>query len=248
LGIGFLTKLTVFIMVPVIILAIFQKFRGHWPSILRSGAFVFVPALLLGGILWVRNMFVYGFLDPLGILAHDAVVLGQPRTAEWFTIYGVGETMQRFITTTFRSFWGQFGWMGVLMDPRIYQILLGFSIIVIVGFLWQWVDRSRRRAAEAPSDDRGTVSRRILLATFLMNVLLYAAYNVTYVQHQGRYLFGALIPIALAVTAGIAAWTDPVTRRLPQTALLVPALLAISLVTLDILVLYRFIIPQLTVP
>lgn len=248
LGIGFLTKLTVFIMAPVIVYTIVRTFRGDWPAIFRAGAFVFLPALLLGSIIWVRNMFVYGFLDPLGILAHDAVVLGQPRTSEWFALYGIGETMQRFVTTTFRSFWGQFGWMGVLMDPRIYQILLAFSLMVLAGLLWQWLAASRRRAAGARGDGRDLGIRSILLVTFLMNVLLYAAYNVTYVQHQGRYLFGALIPISLAVTAGIAAWLQPVSRRWPGTALVIPGLLAVSLVTLDIFALYRFIIPQLTMP
>jgi len=66
-------------------------------------------------------------------------------------------------------------------------------------------------------------------------VLQYLAYNVTFVQHQGRYLFPALLPIGLAFALG---WWEvlrpAVSRALAATlALLVLALAVVGLVTGD---------------
>src|SRR5690606_15356327 len=148
---------------------------------------------------------------------HDAAVVGQPRTVEWIVSFGPLETIERFAETTFRSFWGQFGWMGVLMEPRVYQLLLAFSVLIVIGVLWRATFASPR--AEESADSKIAASLRLLLVLlFVLNVLLYIGYNVTYVQHQGRYLFAALIPIAIGVAAAIEAWVRPLTARWWLTA------------------------------
>jgi len=51
----------------------------------------------------------------------------------------------------------------------------------------------------------------LLLATSaLLTCLAYAWYNVQFVQHQGRYLFTALIPIAIAFALG---WEEALRPR-----------------------------------
>jgi len=244
LGLGFLTKLTVYIMAPVILVTLLLLHWKQWSTLWNRVLLVFVPASLVGAVWWLRNIAVYDGLDPLAIMAHDAVVVGQTRTGEWLATYGVLEFLERFALTTFRSFWGQFGWMGVLMDARIYQLLLLFSSIVFVGLLWRFA--ADRSGQVGKSLGRNLwLLRRILLVTFLMNVVLYAGYNLTFVQHQGRYLFAALIPIALAVAAGLEMWIRPLATRWPSLTSLVPLLFAMALVGLDLLALFRYIVPQL---
>ncbi|HRO24529.1 MAG TPA: hypothetical protein PLR07_09570, partial [Promineifilum sp.] len=46
--------------------------------------------------------------------------------------------------------------------------------------------------------------------------------NLTFVQHQGRYLFPALIPIAVGFTAGLGYWLRPLERRWPWAVWLLP--------------------------
>jgi hypothetical protein len=84
-------------------------------------------------------------------------------------------------------------------------------------------------------------------------VALYLYYNLTFVQHQGRYLFPALIPIALAAVVGLgqwAAWIIQALRlKLPNSRAAVEAALVLAPVALmamlDVFALYRFIVPAL---
>ena len=80
-----------------------------------------------------------------------------------------------------------------------------------------------------------------------MSLAVYLSYNVTFVQHQGRYLFSALLPIGIGVAAAWALIVRPLSDRYPTAAYLLPLVLAVLLVGLDLLALYRFIVPALTV-
>lgn len=226
LGLGFLTKATVYMMAPVIGLALLGS--GWWANWLRVG----VPAGALGLLWWGRNWLVYGGFDFLGKRAHDSVVIGQPQTAEWIAANGLTATLNRFFVFTFQSFWGQFGWMAVVMPAWVYQLLLLFCLLVIGGLGLNWL-----RPELPPLSPK---SKALLLTTTLLTLLVYVGYNLTFVQHQGRYLFPALIPLSLATTVGLARW-------LPQKwrTYWLPAGLALALIGLDLLALFRFIQPNL---
>ena len=68
-------------------------------------------------------------------------------------------------------------------------------------------------------------------------------YNLTFVQHQGRYLFPALIPIGTASALGLSALVIILPRRLRPWAI---AALFAGLAALDVYCLFKFIIPFLT--
>jgi len=241
LGLGFLTKATVYLMAPVGALSLLLHYRGAWRSLAAAGVRLFGPALLLGAPWWLRNHFVYGGLDVLGTAAHDAAVSGQLRTGDWLQQMGAVEALRSFGQTTFRSFWGQFGWMGVVMDVRIYRVLFLCSLLALAGLLWaSW------RLAKREGKGKVAYPAAILSSTLALTLLVYLGYNVTFVQHQGRYLFPALIPIAVGVTIGVAAWARPAIARRPNVARLVPLWLGVALITLDLVALFYFIVPQLT--
>lgn len=219
-GLALVTKTTACVALPVALLALWQngtrmnaEKRGCFSS--TKSAFVCVhlrpfmlqtvrmllAALLLAGPWLLRNATVYGWADPLGLARHNAVVQGQPRTAEWLAQYGPGGLVIRFIRTTFQSFWGQFGWMGVPMHPPVYLALAVLSVLLGVGFLAWWLDRRRPRLT--PPQRRGVL---LLALSATLTVLSYLWYNLTFVQHQGRYLFPALVPLALAGALGLEWW------------------------------------------
>jgi len=241
LGAALLTKVTAYLVFPAVGLVILWRHRPHWATAIWEGIKLFVPALLIGAIWWVRNLMVYGWPDFLGIQIHDEVVVGQVTTAEWIDQFGLSELLSRFAQTTFRSFWGQFGWMGVVMPSWVYQILAVFTTLVFIGWLvWLCVPAVRNSPRLPPST-------QILFTTlFILNLLLYFTYNLTYVQHQGRYLFAALIPISTAVAFGIATYTRWITDRWPPAQHLIPTGFAIALIGLDLLALFRFIVPALS--
>ncbi|MDX1662369.1 MAG: DUF2142 domain-containing protein [Candidatus Promineifilaceae bacterium] len=241
LGLGFLTKGTAYLMAPIVALALFRYWRD-WSRLLRAGALAFLPAALLGAPWWLRNVVVYGGLDPLATQAHDAVVVGQLRTADWMARVGAPTAVASFARTTFRSFWGQFGWMGVVMDSRIYTLLFLFSVAVLLGLLLAL--HLREPVQPASSRRPAPTQIALLLALLALNIALYLGYNVTFVQHQGRYLFPALIPVAIGVAMGVGVWVRLAAGARVQ-AVLTPLALGVLLVALDLLALFCFILPQL---
>jgi 4-amino-4-deoxy-L-arabinose transferase-like glycosyltransferase len=249
LGLGFITKVTVYIFVPVIALALVWLYRAHWRSLWRGALMVFGPAMTIGLVWWIRNVVAYGALDPLGTLAHNTIVVGQPRSEEWIDVFGFSYLLRNFIQTTFQSFWGQFGWMGVPMPRWVYLPLLLFTVAIFIGLGWLLLQK--RKAAIDPNDDGAdkknpALVTAIFVALFLLSLLAYVGYNITFVQHQGRYLFSALIPISLGVAVGSAALLAPLSDRWPILLTLLPILIAAALIILDLIALFRFIIPTLT--
>jgi 4-amino-4-deoxy-L-arabinose transferase-like glycosyltransferase len=296
LGAGFLTKGQAYLMAPVV--GVFLLVR-YWPrpdrsprpvrSIASALLWVFVPALLMGLLVWGRNAAVYGGLDVLARAAHDSVVVGQPRTAEWLAQYGLGGTLGRFARTTFVSFWGQFGWMAAPLPGWMVGGLLALTLVAMIGLVmaaiggqgsrgageqggklprpvgegWgegSWAQGGRgagergrqERAMHPASEDAGSATRYprpatrfysslVLGLTFLLTLGLHVAYNLTFVQHQGRYLYPALIPIAVGFVAGLGFWLRPVARRWPRAVWLLPVGIAGLLIAVALFALWRVI-------
>jgi 4-amino-4-deoxy-L-arabinose transferase-like glycosyltransferase len=243
LGLAFLTKVQAYVLAPVFALYIFLRWRRVRPEeragVLRWGATVFGLGLALGALYWGRNFFVCGPFDVVCGSWHNQVVAGQPTTSAWIAQYGLNSTLERFFTFTFKSFWGVFGWMGVFMDERIYFSLAVFSALLLAGFLgaargWRGLNAAQRDAA------------LLLSLSAAVTVALYLYYNVNFVQHQGRYLFPALVPLSAAAAVSLwqwGRWLEQVTRM--RLGWLVPLGATLALAALCGLALYRFIIPAL---
>jgi hypothetical protein len=175
---------------------------------------------------YARNIAVYGWPDVLGLLRHDAIVVGQLRTGEFLAQNGAAEYVERLSEFTFKSFWGVFGWLGVFMDSRVYYALTLLTLLVVAGLILRWLvwpmrgssgqalrsagEMTAKRAAYAPAAAYPAQAGPIIAAPVLLTVLAYGWYNVQFVQHQGRYLFTALIPIAIGFSLG---WDEVVTPR-----------------------------------
>jgi len=231
-GLALVTKSAVYIALPLVLVAIAARCfwldrDGSLVGFIRSVALYLTPAVGLALPWWLRNVAVYGGLDFLGLGRHDQIVAGQLRTADFVAQHGLNRLVQDFFATTFHSFWGQFGWMGVLLDQRLYQALAILSALAVVGF-GLWAVRTWRRRADFPAWQQAAGGLLALSALFTLGGYLW--YNLGFLQHQGRYLFLALVPISLAVALG---WHEALRRRhaLP--------LAAISLVAAGMLVLVR---------
>jgi len=210
-GLAFVTKSGIYISLPLVLLAIaLKQFWLAGTSLargLKAGGIYLLPALALGLPWWLRNVAQYGNADFLGLGRHEQVVAGQLRTAEFVALHGVGPLLRDFFLTSFRSFWGQFGWMGVLLDQRIYQALAILSAIAILG-LAIWAARIWRNRRALP---RWQWAAGGLLAVLAFLALAsYIWYNLQFVQHQGRYLFTALVSTGLAVALG---WRESLRRE-----------------------------------
>ena len=225
LGLGFITKMTVYIAAPLIAVTLFieetgrrgseaVKQPGHshsWLPFIKQAALIYGLALVIGLPWYLRNGFLYGNFDILGLIRHEQVVVGQLRTVDFLTEVGWATYLNTFITTTFHSFWGQFGWLAVPMDRRTYLALSLLTLIALGGLL-MWIGEGRvwkkySSASSVPASldlSRGQRQALGLMGLTIGSMIVaYGGYNLTFVQFQGRYLFPALIPLALFFSLGL---------------------------------------------
>ena len=236
-GLALLCKITIYFTLPLLALGITLKLKDdNCPlrDILRPVAAFALIAVVMGSIWWLRNLSVYGFPDFLALAAHDAVVADQPRTADYIASQGFAAYLSGLFSVTFKSFWGQFGWMALPLDGIFSGLLYpAFALLTLAGV-------------------GGTVARVkftklrpiliVLLAQLIIVAVAYIYYNLEFLQWQGRYLIPALIPIALTLCAGLDHWRE---KLLPRHRWLVP-LGIFSLLPLDFYLLFRVIAPGLT--
>jgi hypothetical protein len=315
-GLILITKTTAYIAV---LLAGGVLIWGWWRARVAFGrlalelGLVVGPAMLISFPWYLRDILVYGWPDFLGLARHDSIVTGQMRLIDYLAQFGWSSYLQRLITFTFESFWGVFGWQGVLMDGRVYTVLAIFSFVVGLGLLLRSafyvlparlahqsmapsrgpqvgapavqtdvaagqlpgamapslapavsfgssetagsspaglayapshlkVTSSGRRQSEvAPSVSRGVLGNSpgagdalaLCAVCILLSVLVYAWYNLQFVQHQGRYLFTALIPLAVVLALG---WDEALRRERGRALVVALILLAVALLAWGMLI------------
>ncbi len=208
LGLILITKTTAYIAVPLaagVLIWRWTRARADVRHVLVEGVAVLVPPAVIALPWYVRDIAVYGWPDFLGLIRHDQIVVGQMRAADFIAQQGWGAYWQRAILETFRSFWGQFGWMGVVMDSRIYFVLAIFSGAVLGGLAFRIANSRRRRPG-----GHSTAALALLIASTTLTLLVFAWYNTQFLQHQGRYLFTALIPLAIFFSLG---WEEALRPR-----------------------------------
>jgi 4-amino-4-deoxy-L-arabinose transferase-like glycosyltransferase len=248
-GLAFLTKMNAAFIAGVIALAVVLRWwtapaltpRQKVTGFLRDGLLAAVVALALGGLWWARNVSVYGFPDLFGLRAHDAVVVGQLRTADWFAQLGPAEGVRHLLQTTFNSAWGQFGWMALPLPDWAYALIWLFLGVIMVG----WIIRLARREQPplgAPARWRGLAAVTLAAAVALV-LLQFAYYNTVFYQAQGRYLFPALLPVALAAAMGLEGWSRLARPGRPRSLArwAGPLLIGLWFVPLNLFVLWRML-------
>lgn len=223
LGLGVLTKTTTYIAIPMALAVAWWR-RREVPGVallVRGTGAALVIALLFAVPWFARNSLTYGGLDLLGLRRHDAVVVGQPRTAEWLAELGALRLVKRLVFTTFHSFWGQFGWMAAPLPASVYGVLWVVCGLSALGLVLRLLFERRLWTISA-------FHGYTLLALWVgLNVLAYGWYNLTFVQHQGRYLFPSLPALALFLVLGLQEWFAPRYREI-VLAVLVAGLAALT--------------------
>lgn len=254
LGLALLTKTTVYavaLLIPLgLMVAPASSSGGRSPSTgSRPGEapsetghglvrLVFGQLLVVAGIAFivaswwfVRNAVVYGGWDITGLLQHDAVVVGQPRTGP-LTPALVGS----FLLTTFRSFWVQPGWMAVPAEDWVYVLLGGLTGFALVGLVLYAVRSVRQTGVLS---NRQGLALGIGITAAVLVTLQLVGYNLQFVQPQGRYLFPAIVPIALLLLLGLRELVAPRYHVLGCLSLLT-SLLSLNVYTVQRLIPYLY--------
>ncbi|MGN8552364.1 UNVERIFIED_CONTAM: DUF2142 domain-containing protein [Microbacterium sp. SLM126] len=196
LGLGLLVKGTAVPMVAfaAVVLLIWPRELGFRTRLLRTATAMAVA--LIGGWWWMRNLLVYGSLQPAGLVYPDAPWPdGSGPSAIWFADQAWGRISN--------SFWGNFGWLSHPLPVFLTSFLTVVCIVVVLAFAF------RSRA------DRGKMITLAALPVLLTLALLTQTWP-SYVRTQlpaglqGRYFFVVLI--ALIVLSAVA-WRNLVEPR-----------------------------------
>jgi 4-amino-4-deoxy-L-arabinose transferase-like glycosyltransferase len=215
IGLGLLTKLALAIFVPLALVVIVFCSSHR----VREGALLLATTGLLVLPWLVHQVTTYGWTDPLATTRHAQVVLDQQRFPGLSLEY-----LGAFFTTSFHSFWAQFGWMAVVAPARLYWIWGVLTLAALAGLVLQ-----RSRLAEP--------EWRLVVLTVVAAAVGYVGYNLAFVQFQGRYLFTALVPLVMLLVAG---WAGCLPRRVQAWGVL---LIGCGLVALNAYALLRVLVP-----
>lgn len=194
-----LTKTTIYLAAVALpataeLIAWWRRNRFGLAPALSVLGLIYLGALLLTGWWFGRNTAVYGAGDTFGWQRHDTIVVGQLTTTEWLTRVGPLRGLRDALSTLFQSFWGVFGWMGAPFPYEVYWVLYAATALAAVGLLLY--------AASHVGWPRPQFWLLGLVIACAVAGLV--GYNLKFVQHQGRYLFSALTPIALFFALGYA--------------------------------------------
>ena len=141
-----------------------------------------------------------------------------------------------FFLLTFASFWANFGWMNVPLDLGWYAALAAFSLLALCGLGFFAVRVVRG------TETFETWQRRALLMLLLVVVLIFAQTSglmiVQGIPQQGRYLFPALIPLAVFFTLGLREWVSVRYHNI------FPLALVLGMFVLDSVSLCCYVIPH----
>jgi 4-amino-4-deoxy-L-arabinose transferase-like glycosyltransferase len=266
-GLAALAKLTGVLLLGFVVMALVvgawsrrkEAPRIHiWRVLARDLALVVLPAALVAGWWYLRNLQLYGDITGLSAML-DWV--GQRRLTP-AQVLGEMEGLEL-------SFWGVFGWFNILMDEWVYTLLKLATRLAVIGLVLASLRHVAYRsgaslrpslrallAKQSPplSSDGGSLPsagiddyrRGLPLAlAALWSAIVFGGlvrWTATTPGTQGRLLFPAIAAIAVLLTAGLAALTP----RRAQAALLpiVPA----ALLLLAALAPFRYIAPTYARP
>jgi 4-amino-4-deoxy-L-arabinose transferase-like glycosyltransferase len=217
IGLGVLTKLELGIFVPIVLGVIIA--RAPRNRSLRECVVVLVTTGAVVAPWLVHQVTAYGWTDPLAVARHSAVVADQPRFPGFS-----GSWLGDFLTTSFHSFWAQFGWMAIVAPVRLYVVWGGVAVLALVGLV---VHRSWLRHP----------ALLLMLSVVGVAAVAYVGYNLAFVQFQARYLFTALTPIATLLVLG---WAAILPKRSVPWSVLV---LSVALICLNGYTLLRVLVP-----
>lgn len=208
LGAGLLTKQTILIEIvattPVLLILAKRQHGRFLRTALNYGLYVGGVMMLIGLWNYVRNWILYRSFS--GMIAgsrpdiyqtHPYRVVG----SMWEMVFTSKGGYPALFPAALKSFWGVFDHMEIAMPSELYDIV---GVIFFGGLIGTavWIVRAYRTQEELVTRQRLLLAFvSALIIAFAIVGFLHLSYNID-VQPQGRYLFVALPPFALAMVGG----------------------------------------------
>jgi hypothetical protein len=203
LGLAALSKLSGVILAPAVALALafdslrIWQHRSKQPVRQRLGVIVgrwtlvVLPAMIVSGWWFVRNVVLYGEL--MGVdawLSHTATVRAEP--------IGVLRVIPE-LRGLERSYWAMFGWFNIAVASWMYSTWYVLVRAAVVGLVLLLADQwTSRRLACQPQ--QGLL---VLILAFLLNLGSVWRFIMIVLGAQGRYLMPTTASISILLMVGL---------------------------------------------
>jgi hypothetical protein len=190
LAAALLTKQTVFFLVPltaIALLAVLSPRARRWLAL--AGALAIFAVLAMA--FQYPGSYPGRLLRLAGSVLHPSSLPGLADLALWGALL-------------FTTFWGNFGWATVQLDAAWYGLALIVTAISGVGWVklaWNW-----RRCLPALAPWQRWAGAICALAVLSVVAQMVALILVGGIHQQARYLFPAIVPIALMLVLGWGIW------------------------------------------
>jgi hypothetical protein len=171
---------------------------SHWRHLMKTMALLILPVLLIAGWLLWRNWMLYGDVTAVNQFIELA---GGDRGYGWRQILG---DMDR----VWLSFFAFFGWMNVQPPAWVYLAWNGLVALAGVGAVVGLVKYRQslsfsRASATSTLLFQPWTPGALLGAWFLFLLAAWVRFMMRTPADQGRLLFPALVPLALALAYGL---------------------------------------------
>lgn len=232
-----LCKATAYFLIPLLVLTGAILIWRRWPAGGSRAAWrrlaAAAAALLALGALAVLAAMYLPRLEYLRRMLNLGLRLWGDFDARWAALMADGRLLA-VLADTVRTFWGTFGWVVVWLPEGWYTLCFALTGLAVVGLAIQFwrARRPGRRPGLAPV----ILGAAALCAAGVLGAWFLASPDgLSY--YQGRYLFGAIAPLATLLAVGWAA-------LLPARAQsLVPVLVTVVLAVLDVTALFGGALP-----
>lgn len=225
-SLSLLCKKTLFFLIPAA--AISSAYAFHLGKInrrtfLQLSSSVFIFTILVAGWFYYRNHFIYN-----DILLTDVEKITVPMYYDpkpFFSFYFI----YPFIPGLFGSFFGVFGWMNVAMPLFVYVVHFIFTVTGAIGII-----KSRSAKNINPQ-------KVFLLCSLIICFAGIVYYNLSYTQHQGRFLFPVLSLISVCFIKGLQNFFPHIKKDILNKNILWAIFFLFFLINLiSVYVIYRF--------
>jgi hypothetical protein len=225
IGLGTLTKMYAFGLLPLAALAIWLIDRWDWRKLAPHLATLGGSWLIVAGWWYVRNGLLYGDFSGLKPIL-STLGRGAPYTVGTFFAEMQGVMI---------SYWALFGGSNILVSEWIYQLLFIFGLICLAGFvLWLL-----RHGSPVRVDNK---KLGMILAWLMIVAAGWIIWTIRREAANGKHFYPALISFAVLMTLG---WASLIPARWRLRLLFLPA---IGLFILAAAAPYAYIAPAYAKP
>ncbi|MHB1167122.1 MAG: ArnT family glycosyltransferase [Carboxydocellales bacterium] len=213
LGMSALGKFNGYIIIPITALFLMVS-KGNKVCI----RYLTVGAVTSAFSSWwfIRSYYLYGDILGFKPIKYAVQFMSQNNIFNSVSLYKRGFSFYdllvdtSWIDTSFKSFWGVFGWMNIWLNPIFYNVIIIFCGFAMLGLVIRFFEYIKHKLIlnHTNKSDLIKKNRRIIIYIILgimifisIALSLYTSLYNDY-QAQGRYFFPSLIPIIIFIIKG----------------------------------------------